>query len=201
MNMASPRASSVSGDGVITADVGIFSDGGLIGNVVGVNPTGIGCSACNNVVKTTEDDGVFIHVCVIMPDLLVSVEMAPPTTYPLLFVGGDEHFYVATSANTRPAMDNVELISTNGVHSTWHVVPANERTIRLGEIFNHLFDTTEDVYLIMTDTNFKNAIDSIVDKILKYKVVYLTDLSFNPYAILSALNNEFHKKFGKRGAR
>ncbi|ATY70252.1 GrBNV gp94-like protein [Tomelloso virus] len=129
-----------------------------------------------------------IHVCVLKESQPSSNFLTPPTRWPLLFTHSTEIFKIAQKTGETPNINNVSKCSVLSETTIWQVDELPERT----------FDFKQ--HCPSDDAVFCNSlINSIVDLIQKYKVVYFINLPFHYFGIFERINHVFHERFGDLG--
>lgn len=150
-----------------------------------------------------------IHFCVILEKTPSSGFTFSDPTFPLIFTHNTDNLKISRLTKTNEKRDecidisNARIYSKLGTYTIWEILQTKERTIDFANT-NVVESKTEYIErpakrLKTTKDSFVNiksiTIDSIVSKILCYKVVYFVNLPADYYTIFQRINHEFQQKF------
>lgn len=94
---------------------------------------------------------------------------------------------MATNRECKPNIPNISIYSELGDFTVWSVDDIEDRTVDFS------------IYNVADDEFWKTTINSIINLILKYKIVYFVNCPFEYFEIFNQLNNEFCKKLRING--
>lgn len=123
-----------------------------------------------------------LHLCVLREKTPTTNFLTPPSTWPLLFTHSTGKYKITTHRNIKPDICNISNYSQLGEYIVWEIDDIEDRTVDFAK---------HDIY----STQFWiSTINSIIELIRKYKIVYFVNFPFDYFGIFEKLNNEFSKK-------
>ncbi|AYP97970.1 GrBNV gp94-like protein-like protein [Mauternbach virus] len=141
-----------------------------------------------------------IHYCVILENRPSSGFTFNDPTYPLIFTHNTEELKISRrTSSERLNIFNSRVYSDVGLYTIWKIPRTKENTIDLINVEIALQTTNETKARANSLKNNNNkiiTIDSIVAKLLRYKVVYFINLPNDYYIIFQRIHHEFRNQIG-----
>jgi len=136
-----------------------------------------------------------IHYCVILENRPSSGFTFNDPTYPLIFTHSTGELKISRHKSMgQPNIFNSSVYSVLGKYTIWKISQTKENTIDLSNvrIIQQISNNFEERAHILKNGNNKFlTIDSIVTKLLRYKVVYFVNLPSDYYITFQRIHHEF----------